>query len=67
MTPGQEMIPPTHLKVFNSEMFLYKERQGQKNGTETEGRTMQVPTHLGIHPVSRHKALKLLLLARAAC
>ena len=46
---------PTHLKVFNAEMFLSKGRTGTKNGTETEGRAIQGLPHLGIHNVCRHQ------------
>lgn len=28
--------PPTYLKIFNPELFLFKEMKGQKNGAETE-------------------------------
>jgi hypothetical protein len=32
-----------HLKIFNPEMFLPKERQEQKNEIETEGKASQAP------------------------
>jgi hypothetical protein len=39
------MGPPTHLKVFNPEMFLSKGNTGTKNGAETVGRAIrELPT-----------------------
>jgi hypothetical protein len=40
MAPGQEMEPPTHLKVLNPEMFLFKGKMGIKNAVETERRVI---------------------------
>jgi hypothetical protein len=34
------MEPPTHLKTFNIEMFLSKEKAGTKNGIEIEGKVI---------------------------
>jgi hypothetical protein len=45
------MGPPTHLKVFNPEMFLSKGRT--KNRTETEGRAKQGLPQLGIHHATK--------------
>jgi hypothetical protein len=36
-----------HLKVFNPEIFLSKERTGTKNGAETDGRAIQGLPRLG--------------------
>jgi hypothetical protein len=36
---------------FNPEMFLPKEEQGQKNGTETEGQAIRGQPQLGINDV----------------
>jgi len=33
--------PPTYLKIFNPEMFLYKGKIRIKNGTESEGKAIQ--------------------------
>jgi hypothetical protein len=49
------MRSPTHLKKFNPEWFLSKEKAGTKNGAETEGKAIQELTHLGIHPICRHQ------------
>jgi hypothetical protein len=35
------MWPPTHLKIFNPELFLSKGNIGTKNGAETEGKALQ--------------------------
>jgi hypothetical protein len=35
------MGPPTHLKIFNPELFLSKGNAGTKRGTETEGTAIQ--------------------------
>ncbi|XP_076789325.1 uncharacterized protein LOC143442126 isoform X2 [Arvicanthis niloticus] len=40
---------------------------GTKNGGETEGKAIQRPPHLGIHPICRHQILTLLLMPRSAC
>jgi hypothetical protein len=45
MAPGQGMGPPTHLKVFNPEMFLPKGRTGSKNGRDwRKGQLWNGPT-----------------------
>jgi hypothetical protein len=41
--------------------------QGQKNGAQTEGKAIQNPPHLGIHPIHIHQTLTLLLILRYAC
>lgn len=50
---------PTHLKVFNPEMFLSKGRKRTKKMEQRlkEGKAMQGLPHLGIHPVCRHQTL----------
>jgi hypothetical protein len=48
------MGPSTHLKIFNIEMFLSKGKTGTKYGTETEGKAIQRPPHLWIHPICTH-------------
>jgi hypothetical protein len=35
------METPTHLKIFNPELFLSKGKTGTKNGTETEEKAIQ--------------------------
>jgi hypothetical protein len=39
------MGPPTHLKIFNPELFLSKGNLGTKSGADTEGKAIQkLPT-----------------------
>jgi hypothetical protein len=49
------MKSSTHLKIFNAEMFLSKERTRRKNGTATEGGVNPGLPHLGIHHVCRQQ------------
>jgi hypothetical protein len=58
--------PPIHLKKFNPELFLSKGKT-EKTGTETEGKTIQRLSHLGIHPICRHQTQTLLLMPRSTC
>jgi hypothetical protein len=48
------MGPPTHLKIFNSELFLSKGNARKKNGAETDVKAIQRLPHLGIHLICRH-------------
>jgi hypothetical protein len=67
MTPGCRMGPPTLIKNFNPELLLSKGNTGTKSGgAETEGRTIQRLSHLGIHPIFRHQTQSLLLMPRSA-
>jgi len=50
------LVTPTHLKVFNPEMFLSKGRTGTRNEAETERRAIQGLPYLGIHPVCRNQS-----------
>jgi hypothetical protein len=61
------MGPLTNLKNFDSELFLSKGNSRSKNGTEIEEKAIQILSHLGINPMSRHKTLTLLLVPRYAC
>jgi hypothetical protein len=49
-------------KILGLELFLYKGNAGIKKETEIEGKMIQRPTQLGIHPMSRHQTLMLLLM-----
>jgi hypothetical protein len=40
------MRPPSHLKIFNPELFLSGGNGGTKIGVETEGKTTQLLPHL---------------------
>ena len=58
MALSQGKGPPTHLKVFNPEMFLSKARTGtkkKKNGTKTEVRVNPGLASWGIYHVCRHQ------------
>jgi hypothetical protein len=46
--------PPTHLKVFNPEIFLSKGRTRTTNGAEIKGRAIQGLPFLEIHNVCKH-------------
>jgi hypothetical protein len=61
------MEPPTHLKIVNPEMFLSKGKTEREKGTETEGKVIQRPPYLGIHPIYRHQTQTPLLMPRSAC
>lgn len=43
-------------KIFNPDFSGLKEMQEQKNGTEIEGKALQILPHIRIHPVSRCKS-----------
>jgi len=50
------MGPPTHLKIFNPEMYLSKgDAWTKKTGAEAEEKAIQIPLYLGIHPICRHQ------------
>jgi hypothetical protein len=50
----RKMGSPTHLKVFNPDIFLSKGKTGKK-GVEIEGRAIWGLSHLRIHPVCRQQ------------
>jgi hypothetical protein len=54
----------THLNIFNPKLFLSKENAGKKNGAQNGHPEI---AHFGIHTISRHQTLTLLLMPRTAC
>jgi hypothetical protein len=58
---------PTHLKIFNSELFLFKGTAGTKKGAETEGKAIQRLPHLGTHPIHRYQSQIILLMLESIC
>ena len=64
--PSWVMGIPTHLKIFNPELFLSKGNAVTKNGAETEGTAIQRLLHLVIHSICRHQTQSLLLMERSA-
>jgi hypothetical protein len=48
-------------------MFLFRGKAGRKNGTKTEGKANQRPSHLEIHPICRHQTPALLPMPKRAC
>jgi hypothetical protein len=61
------MGPPTHCKIFDAELVLSRVNAGTRNRAESEGKAIQRPAQLGIHPMSRRQTLTLLLMLRGAC
>jgi hypothetical protein len=47
-------------------MFLSKGKTREKNGTVIEGKAIQRPLYLGIHPICRYQIPTLLLIPRSA-
>ena len=45
----------THFKNTNLELLLPKGNTGKKSGGDTEGKSIQTLTHLGIHPKCNHQ------------
>ena len=62
---GMEL--PTHLQIFNSELLLSKVNTETKRGAETEGKSIQRQSHLGMYPIYRHQIQTLLLMPSHAC
>ena len=68
MTPSWGMGPPTHLKIFNPELFLSKRNSrgwGEWNRDWRKGHPETVPPW--IHPICLHQTPTLLLIPRRAC
>jgi hypothetical protein len=61
------MEPTAHLKNFVPELFLSKGNGGTKNAAETEGKDIQRPPYLEIHPICNHQIQTLLLMPRCDC
>jgi hypothetical protein len=65
MASGGRLGPRIHLKDFNPQMFLSKERTGTKNGAETEGPSEDWTTWGSILSVDTKPTI--LLLPRGTC
>ena len=61
------MGPPTHLKNFNSELFLSKGNAGTKNEAETKDKAIHKLPLLGVRPIHNYETQTLLLIPRCAC
>jgi hypothetical protein len=62
-----EMGPPTHLKNFNSELFLSKRNTGTMSGAEAVGKGHPRLSLHGIHLICSYQTQTLLLIPRSTC
>jgi hypothetical protein len=56
----------THLKNINPEFLLLKGNAMTKSVAETEGKAIQILSHLGIHSICSHQTQTLLLMPRSS-
>jgi hypothetical protein len=65
LVPSWGMGSPTHLKIFNPQMFLFKGKTGTKMEHRLKERPSQTPHYLGNHPICRQQIPTLLLMPRS--